>query len=180
MLRLIMKPLLKNKQRRSTLLLVAILYIFNDCCFAEQITPDSEQPLKIESSFVEFDDQKGIATYTGNVIANQGSRHLTADKLTIYRGENNKIDVMIAIGEPAHFQSQPDLQKPMGFGTANTIKYFTKEDKVDLIGNAKLEQDGDIVEGHFLIYFFQSGLLKSEPSIHQRTTVTLKPKDKHI
>lgn len=138
--------------------------------------PDAEQPLKIESSIVEFDDQNGIATYTGNVIANQGTRHLTSDKLTIYRGQDNKIDLMIAVGDPAHFQFQPDPTQPISFGTANTIKHFPTENKVDLIGQAKLEKNGDIIKGPLLTYFFESGLLKSAPSSKARTTVILKPK----
>ena len=155
--------------------IIAILLCYS-LGFTEPTKPDAEQPLKIESAIVEFNDQNGIATYTDNVVANQGSRHLTADKLIIYRGKNNKIDMIIAIGKPAHFQFQPDPTKPISFGHADTIKHFPNEDKVCLIGNAQLEKDGNIIKGHFLTYFFESGLLRSEPSPQKRTTVILKPK----
>ena len=170
-----MQLILKLLQH-ALLMLAPLLYA--PCCAAHQA--DAEQPVQIQSSYVEFDDKKGTAIYTGNVIADQGSRHLTADKLTIVRGENNKIKCMIALGDPAYFQSQADPSKPIGFGNANKIEYFPIEDKVDLIGNAKLEQNGDIITGHFLTYFFKDGLLKSNPTVDQRTTVILQPKQKNL
>lgn len=166
-----MKPLLN---------LLIILLLGNTICFAEETIPDAQQPLNIESVHVEFDDQHGTAIYTGFVIADQGSRHLTSDKLTIYRGKDNKIELVIAIGTPAHFQSQQDPNKPIEFGTADTIKYFPNENKVDLIGNASLEQDGNSITGPFLSYFFTTSLLKSESSPIQQTTVILKPKSESI
>ena len=170
---------MKQLLERNIGLLVALV-LFSQHCLATTTTPDAEQPLKIESSTVEFDDQQGIATYIGDVIAKQGSRQLTADKLVIYRGKDTKIELIIATGNPAHFQSQANPAKPIGYGTADTIKYFPDKDKVYLIKNASLEQGGDIIKGYWLIYFFQTGLLKSKPSVHQRTTVILPPKNKNL
>ena len=161
--------------------MLAVLIFAPIRCIADKqnVDTDADQPLTIESSIVEFDDQKGTAIYTKNVIADQGSRHLTADKLIIYRDKDNKIDLIIATGAPAKFQSQSDQNKPIGFGEAETIKYFPKEDKMVLIDQAELEQNHDIIKGKVLTYFFQTGILQSEPSVEQRVTVTLQPKDKN-
>lgn len=138
---------------------------------------DSEYPINIESDSAEFDDQNGTAIYKGNVVAIQGSRHLFSDSLYIYRGKDNQIEKIIAKGNPANIKAQPNPEKPEGFGYAKTIKYYPNEDKAELIEEAKLEQNGDIITGQFLTYFFEKGLLVSHPIKKARTTVTLKPRD---
>ena len=162
-----------------SLLIVSLGYLTGHA-FANETNqkPDSEQPIKIESNQAEFDDGKGTAIYIGNVVVDQGSRHLTADKLTIYRGKDNKISKMIAVGHPARFHSQPNPEKPAGRGKANTIKYYPNEDKVDLIDNAELTQEGNTVNGPFLVYFFETGVLKSKGTAQRRTTVILESKKK--
>jgi len=139
--------------------------------------PDSKQPINIESNYAEFDDQKGTAFYKGHVISIQGSRHMVSDTLTIYRGKDNKIDLMVATGKPARFKSRPNPDKPEGQGKANTIRYYPREDKAILIDDAELTQNGDIINGKQLTYFFQKGLLISEPKAKSRTRVILQPKE---
>lgn len=155
--------------------LLLINIILHNLCFATTDLADPKQPIKITANNVEFDDKLGTAIYTGNVIAQQGSRHLTAAKLTLYRNNQNKIALIIATGTPAHFQAQPNLNKPINSGIANTIKYFPQEDKADLIGNATITQEGNSISGPWLIYFFKSGLLKTNFTGKQRTTVILQP-----
>jgi lipopolysaccharide export system protein LptA len=172
---------LKNKLFKIALITISLLgaSLITSSAFAEDAPKaDSEYPIKIQSNQAEFDDGKGTAIYTGDVIVDQGSRHLTAEKLTIYRGEDKKISSMIAIGNPARFQSQPNPQKPVGHGKAKTIKYYPNEDKADLIEDAELIQEGNTIQGPFLVYFFETGVLKSKNSSKQRTTVILESKKK--
>ena len=163
-------------QRAIILIKISVLFLISSNCIATLAQRDADQPLHIQSDYVEFDDQSGTATYRGNVIADQGTRHLTASTLIIYRGKDNKVELAIAIGNPASFRSQPNLAKPMGFGKAKTIKYFPEEDKIYFIKNAELEQNGDIVKGNFLTYYFATGVLKSKASPEKRATVILVPK----
>lgn len=140
------------------------------------LTPDAEQPVKIQADAANFDHIKGIALYTGNVTVDQGSRHLSADRLTIQRGTDNKIKLMTAIGNPATFHSQADPNKPMGSGKANVIKYYPQQDLVDLMDNAELTQNGDTVTGPQISYNFTTGNLNTKSSTKQRATVILQPK----
>lgn len=137
---------------------------------------DAEQPIKIQANNAKFDNTTGIATYTGNVIVIQGSRHLAADKLLIQRGTDNSIKSITAIGKPAKFHSQPDPTKPIKYGRANTIKYYPQQNKVNLLKNAELTQDGDTIRGPMISYNFATGDLKTKSSTKERTTFTLQPK----
>ncbi len=145
-------------------------------CLAQVKTADAEQPVTIHSNTASFDNNKGIAIYNGKVTVKQGSRNLASDKLTIERDDNNQIKIMIATGKPARFRSQADVNRPIGYGKANMIKYYPQQDKVDLLGNAELRQNGDTVSGPILTYNFTTGVLQSKSTRKARSTVVLQPK----
>lgn len=138
--------------------------------------PDAEMPVQIQSDQVNFDQKSGIATYTGHVVVEQGSRLLYADKLVIHRGQNNKINLMVATGKPAKFKAHDNKNKPPGSGNAKMIKYYPQLNKVDLLGNATLTQDEDTISGSKLTYNFVTEELQSNSNQQQRTTVILQPK----
>jgi lipopolysaccharide transport protein LptA len=142
------------------------------------------EALKITADSAEFDDLHGTATYKGRVVAVQGYRNLWADLVVIKRGANDKIASVVAHGKPAKIKSKPQQTKagqqakPDGFGYASTIKYYPELDKVELIGNAELEQNGDLIKGEFLTYFFEEKRLISNKSSNSRTTVIIQPRNK--
>lgn len=138
--------------------------------------PDAEMPVQIVSDHANFDNLKGKATYIGNVKVEQGSRELYANKLTLFRGEDNRIKLMIATGKPATFKVQEDKNTPPGSGKANTIKYYPQLNKVDLIEDASLTKNGDTVSGPKLTYNFVTQELEGAGSKQERTTVILQPK----
>ncbi len=167
------------RQIRELCLLVGIGITCNSSAVLATVSTtsrDADQPMTIRSKAAEFDDEKSVAIYKGNVMAIQGSRLLNCTNLTIHRNKNNKIGLVLATGNPAKFYAQPNTNKPNGIGTANIIKYFPEEDKVILLGNATLEQDGDAISGELLTYYFEKGLLISEKTTPSRTTVVLQPK----
>lgn len=157
----------------KTVLCCYLLACINTCAFALE---DSEQPVNIKSDKASFDHNDGLASYTGKVTVDQGSRHLLSDNLTIKRDKNNRIKVIIATGKPARFRSQPDSKKAISYGKANTIKYYPQQDKVDLLDDAELNQNGDTVKGPILNYNFTTGNLKTISSIDERATFILQPK----
>lgn len=160
---------------RSNILWLTMLFAISPSVFAQKDT-DSDQAVTIQADNANFDHEKGTASYLGNVIVDQGSRHLESDKLIIKRGKDNKINIMIATGAPAKFHSQPDPTKPVGTGKAKTIKYYPQNDTVDLLGEAELTKNGDTITGPVLNYNFATGNLKSKSSKNKRTTFVLQPK----
>lgn len=166
-----------KSQRFISQLLVSVLLA---CSYAVHINAapdaDSNQPVKIVADSASFDNQKGEAVYSGHVEVDQGSRHLSSDKLTIKRGADNKIKYMVATGNPATFKSQSDPKKSPGSGRAKTIKYYPEKEIVDLFNNAQITQDGHSVSGPMLKYNFATGNLKSKSNAQERTTVVLQPK----
>ena len=155
---------------------ISIFVCFCAVAHAAHTAPDAEEPVQIIADYASFDQKNGVATYTGHVTVTQGSRILHANKLTIHRDKDNRVNLMIATGKPATFKAQDNKDKPPGSGKANTIKYYPQSNKVDLIDNASLTQNGDTVSGSKLTYNFATEELQSKSNQQQRTTVILQPK----
>ncbi len=139
----------------------------------KQQDTSNEPPITIASESAEFDDKKGIAIYKQNVTLDQGNRHLQADTLTIERNKSGNLGKITAIGKPAHFQILPNPSRPVITGHANTIHYFPEEEKILLIDNAELTQQGNIIRGAYLSYLLKSEVLSSEARPGKRTQVII-------
>jgi lipopolysaccharide export system protein LptA len=144
----------------------------NEATQKKQNTPE-EPPITISSDSAEFDDKKGIATYRQHVTLDQGNRHLRADTLTIERNKSGNIAKITALGNPAHFEIQAHPTRPVIRGHANTIHYFPEEEKILLIDNAELTQQGNIIRGSYLSYLLKSEVLSSEAQPGKRTQVII-------
>ncbi len=143
--------------------------------------PDEDLPIEIQSDSGDFDDKSGNATHRGNVVVNQGTRHLTAEKLIIHRTKAGKIDIMTAYGDdaaPVRFEALPEPNKPKLEGEAKIMKYFPHEDKIILLEEASLTQNNHTVRGPVITYFLKTRVLSSESDQSQRTTVIINPKEK--
>jgi len=141
----------------------------------KKIKPDQEEPIQIKADSALFNEKAGTVIYKGHVLLEQGSRRLAADTLTIQKDAQGKIDSMIAKGNPAVLQLKTAPEKNLGYGEAKTVYYIPTQSEIILIGEAKLSQDKNIVQGSHLIYSLQKRRLVSEASPKGRTVVTLQP-----
>ena len=122
---------------------------------------DRDQPIHITADKALRDEVKGVTVYTGNVHLVQGSMELDADKLTIYHN-TDVADEIIAEGKPAKMRQQPELDKGIVHAHALVITYFKYEDRVHLQTEARIEQDGSVVEGDAIDYFIEKQVITAE------------------
>lgn len=127
---------------------------------AQALPGDREQPIRIQSDTAERNEKSGETTYRGQVEMTQGSLRIEADSITIHSNDK-KVTHIIAMGNPAHYQQQPEADKAMVKATGNTIKYFVDTEKLHLIEQASIDQDGAIMKGERIDYDIQSALLKA-------------------
>ena len=112
---------------------------------------DRNQPIHISSDTAEIDDRTGRSVYRGKVLMSQGSIKLKADQVTIINDDNG-ISKLIAIGIPAHFQQLPELDKSITHAFGNRIEYFVADERIELIKQAKLEQEQNVFTGERIDY----------------------------
>jgi len=122
---------------------------------------DRDQPIHITADKALRDEVKGVTVYSGNVELEQGSMEMEADKLTIYHN-TDVADEIIAEGNPARMRQQPEQDKAIVHADAKVITYYKNEERVHLKTDARIEQEGSVVEGDAIDYFIAKQLITAE------------------
>ncbi|NQX87899.1 MAG: lipopolysaccharide transport periplasmic protein LptA [Halioglobus sp.] len=132
----------------------------------QALPDDRDQPIHITADKALRDEVEGFTVYSGNVRLVQGSMELDADKLTIYHNID-LADEIIAEGNPAKMRQQPEVDEAVVHAHALIITYFKSEDRVNLKTNARIEQEGSVVEGDAIDYFIERQLITAESDVTQ-------------
>ncbi|MGI9289376.1 MAG: lipopolysaccharide transport periplasmic protein LptA [Pseudomonadales bacterium] len=138
---------------------------------------DELQPINIKADSSERDEKKGVTTFTGSVTIDQGSLHIDADKVVIYGID--EISKIVATGKPAKLRQQPEADKQVVHAHGNTVEYLLGEERVHLIDNAFVEQEGSTVRGDRIDYDIVKQLVKANSkSANGRVQMIIPPKKK--
>ncbi len=140
---------------------------------------DREQPIQIDADSAERNERTGITSYIGSVELTQGSLKILANRIDIYT-INGEVDHTIATGESAYLTQQQSADKGPVEAWANKIKYSMNTEIVNLMGDARIEQEGSIVESPEIDYFADQELVTAKGnagSKNERVHVTLPPKN---
>ena len=143
-----MKP--ENNRNRG---LMAALLAITMTGPAAAFELDSDIPIKVTADNARLDDNRGIATYTGDVELEQGETHLSAERVVLYRDENglNRIE---AFGNPARYR-QPSRE---GEGEGETdaralnITWSAADQRLFFERQAVIEQNGNLFRGDIIHY----------------------------
>jgi len=121
---------------------------------------DTEQPIHITTDEALRDEKSGRTVYQGNVELVQGTIRIRADKITFF-SENMEADRIVAEGNPARMQQQPEPDSPLMHARGRIIEYFRSEERIEVRQNAEVEQDGSTVRGDKIDYFINEQLVKA-------------------
>ncbi|MEM1112034.1 MAG: lipopolysaccharide transport periplasmic protein LptA [Pseudomonadota bacterium] len=127
----------------------------------EALPDDRNQPIRITADQALRDEKRGTTVYSGNVVMDQGSLHIEADRITIYRIVEDA-DKIVAEGDPVYMEQQPEPEKPLMRARARIIEYYKTEDRVHMRKDARIEQDGATVSGNTIDYFIEQQLVKAD------------------
>ncbi|MBE9538032.1 MAG: lipopolysaccharide transport periplasmic protein LptA [Proteobacteria bacterium] len=128
--------------------------------FSHSLPEDREQAIHISADKATRDEKKGLTIYSGNVILDQGSLHISADRITVFRivEEGDKI---VAKGQPALVQQQPNAGEELMRAHANIIEYYKSEDRLRLHSGAQIKQGASTVKGETIDYYISQQLIKA-------------------
>jgi lipopolysaccharide export system protein LptA len=128
---------------------------------ATALPEDRDQPIRIEADEALRDEKQGFTRYKGNVKMDQGSLHIEADEVTVYHVDQ-EADKIVARGKPAQMQQRPEPEKGLMKARAETIEYYKNDDRVQLLNNASIEQDGSTVTGDSIEYFISEQRVRAD------------------
>ena len=116
---------------------------------------DFNQPIHVSSVKQHAKMKTNTVTFTDEVLLTQGSIKITADKLTVIRGEQPNHEIMIAEGNVATFHQKQYDGKPLD-AEAKTIRYDVALGKITLTNNAQVKQLDSKITGTKIIYFIET------------------------
>ncbi|WP_087016673.1 lipopolysaccharide transport periplasmic protein LptA [Thaumasiovibrio subtropicus] len=143
---------------------------------AHALKSDTQQPIYISADEQQLDMQKNIVEFSGNVVLQQGTIDIRANRIVVERvnGQEGN-EVIRAYGSQATFEQQLD---DGGFikARANRIVYTTQNEFLQMIGKARLEQTDSTIESNNISYRIDQQKLVAESEQGGRVTTVLQPK----
>lgn len=128
---------------------------------ASALPEDASAPIHIQGDNAEFDQANGLLIYTGDVRIDQGSLRVTADRMVVeYR--DDQVVKITAKGAPASYQQRLQRDNGLVNADAETIVYHTTSERVELIGDAFLTQEGNEFQGSVINYDISRGQVDAE------------------
>ena len=112
---------------------------------------DREQPIRITADSALREESSGLTEYTGNVVLTQGSLSIRAQNLRVDQSDPENT-LITAIGSPATLQQTPSIDSSPVVANANRIVYQQAKELVQLIDDARIEQQGAIITGAAIDY----------------------------
>ena len=128
---------------------------------AAALPDDRLQSIEITAARAVRDERAGFTVYSGDVIMQQGSLHIEADKITIFH-DSEAADRIIAVGAPATLRQQPEIDKGFVTASAGRIVYEKSREWIQLRQAAVIEQDGAVVSGESIDYFMAEQRVRAD------------------
>jgi lipopolysaccharide export system protein LptA len=147
----------RHPLRAARLLLAALLA---GAGLARALPEDRDQPIFIQSDRAERDERKGTTLYTGDVEIDQGSMHISADRVTV-RDADAQVNEIVATGAPAKMHQKPAPDREPVYARARTIQYDVASEILTLIEEASVTQEGTTVTGDRIEYFVKEQRVKA-------------------
>jgi lipopolysaccharide export system protein LptA len=121
---------------------------------ANALQQDSKEKIYIVANSTLYNYKTGNTTYEGNVKVDQGTTHITADRLTTKTNQEHKINEMIAYGIKgmAHYWTLPNPNNPETHANAKIIKFYPGSSTVFLQQNATVIQGENSFQGQLILY----------------------------
>ncbi|WP_421682416.1 lipopolysaccharide transport periplasmic protein LptA [Stutzerimonas urumqiensis] len=122
---------------------------------------DRNQPIRVQADTAELDDRQGVAVYRGDVVITQGTLKITGDTVTITQDDNGEVEIFTAVGKPAYYEQKPSVDEPIVKAYGLTIQYFADNERIVLLDQAKVVQEGNTFEGEKIVYDTQRQIVNA-------------------
>jgi len=138
---------------------------------------DRNQPIHIEADRARLSEKGNKSIYEGNVRLRQGTLQLQGDHMTVLL-TNNQVDKIILKGKPATLQQKQDNTDQ--HAEAGKIEYSASDERVILLGNARVWQTGEeeFRSERIVFNLNDSTVNAGGTTTSDRVHITLQPKNK--
>jgi lipopolysaccharide export system protein LptA len=141
-------------RNRALFMFIAAIHLAVLSLNANSLTEDRKEKLHVTADTTIYNYHNGTNYFEGHVLIDQGTTHLTADKLTTKNNSKHQIEEAVAYGvkELAHFWTIPKQGEPIMNAHANVIKFYPMTLNVTLQGHVRVTQGGNNFQGQLIHY----------------------------
>ncbi|TAL64103.1 MAG: lipopolysaccharide transport periplasmic protein LptA [Legionella sp.] len=168
-----------HQLRVNSSLVVGLL--LSNLAFA--LPSDKEKVMHVVADSADLNQLKRLGTYIGHVEFVQGTTNLHAAKAITKGNNKNQLSFAKAEGnkkQQAHYWTQSDPNKPPFHAYADVIHYYPLSHKIELLGNARVEQGPNSLKAAKIIYDTLAQHVITSSDQNNRTTIILYPEKKKI
>ena len=144
-----------------------------------QVTPslgkgreDRREPVTVDADRMERLGKESLVIFLGNVVARQNGSVQYADRVELYLDEKgDRILRTVSIGNVRI------VTKDCKTGTAKRVEYFDLDQRVVLMGDARVWQDDNVVTGDTITMFLAQDRSVVQGGKQERVKAVFHPKD---
>lgn len=142
------------------------------------LSSDSQQPMQIIADSTLINYKSGVNTYEGNVKINQGSTHLTADRLITKTNSQHKMEIATAYGlkKLAEYTTIPKSGDQQFHAKAKIIRFYPPKSTIELENDVIVTQGENSFHGAMIIYNMKDQTVTAPALKNGRTTIIIEPK----
>jgi lipopolysaccharide export system protein LptA len=144
---------------------------------------DRNQPMYLDADRVSIDDARQISTFDGSVRLTQGTLLISGDKIVISETADGDKHGTVT-GQLAYFQQKREGLDEYIKGYGERIEYDTRNEFLELYGNASIKRADDEVQGDHITYdskteiFHVDGRRSADPAQRGRVRAVIQPRNK--
>ncbi|HEV8472944.1 MAG TPA: lipopolysaccharide transport periplasmic protein LptA [Methylomirabilota bacterium] len=133
---------------------------------------DRSQPVTVDADKMERFGKEGLVVFTGNVVARQNNSVQYADRMEVYVDERgDRILRTISTG------SVRIITRDCRTGTARRAEYYDLDQRVVLLGNARVWQEDNVVSGETITIYLSQDRSVVQGGRQERVKAVFYPKD---
>jgi len=138
---------------------------------------DSKEKVNIVADSVIYNYKSGIDVYEGHIRIDQGTTHITADRLVTKKNERHMIQEATAYGllNLAQYWTVPKIGEPELHARAKIIKFYPIESNISLEQNAHVIQGENSFQGEFIHYNNKDQTITVPASKNGRAVIVYNP-----
>ncbi len=160
---------------KSIIIAILSFFILFNLSFADNTIESAKKekiPINITSDKLIAQENIGLYTFIGNVVAKRKDATLYADKMDVYKDkETGDVSKIVCIGNVV-------ITQPNKIAKADKGIYELKDQKVTLIGNAYVKSDKNVIKSNMIVYYLDKKYAVAESSGKERVDVTIYPNQK--
>jgi len=132
---------------------------------------DKNAPVTVDADQLESLQKEGLIIFTGSVVARQDNQTQWADRMEVYLdAKGDRIARTVSTG------SVKIITRDCKTGTAQRAEYYDAEQRVILIGNARVWQDDNVVTGERITIYLAEDRSVVEAGRQERVKAVFYPK----